>query len=152
MSKRTYTEREMRLALEWASFSYRSARVISRYRILSGELPSIPGLTADQARGLLKPTGLMADLVIETKDLTLVVEAKTDNETQAIGQLLYYVYLMRKYPELQDVDTKHLVPVILLARRPPDIEEFAQEYGVAVAYYSPPWIQEFLVQGYQGGP
>lgn len=149
MSSRGYTERETRLALEWASINFPGARVISRYRILGGPLAQLPGLTLEETRQIMKPTGLMADLVIVLPDRTIVVEAKTDNETQAIGQLLYYVYLMQKYPELQEVPVDHVQPVILLARRIPDVEEFALRFGVGVSFFSPPWIRPFLENGYR---
>ena len=147
---KAYEEREIRLALEWAALSYPGARVISRYRILTGPLPVVPGFAPFQVAQLLKPTGLMADLVIPLGKSTVVVEAKTDNETQAIGQLLYYVFLMKRYPELQEVPVDQVEPVILLARRIPDIVDFAKQYGVTVALYSPGWIQDFLRTGYSG--
>lgn len=151
MANRGYTDRETRLALEWAARAYPGARVISRYRILTGQLPNVPGFTADEVARLLKPTGLMADLVLVLPEITIVVEAKTDNETQAIGQLLYYVFLMQKYPELQEVPVAKMGAIILLARRIPDIVEFANKLGVQVAFYTPDWIRPFLQQGYVGG-
>ncbi len=152
MPNRGYEEREVRLALEWASLNFPKDRTISRYRILAGEVRAIPGFTLQETLQLMKPTGLLADLVIVNPSGTYVIEAKTDNETQAIGQLLYYVYLMKKYPGLQEVPVDVVYPIILLARSLPDIVEFAQLMGVAVAFYSPPWIQEFLRTGYSGGP
>lgn len=148
MANRGYEEREIRLALEWAHKNYPGARIFSRYRILTGPLPSVPGFTEAQIRGVLRPTGLMADLVIVLEDSVLVVEAKTDNETQAIGQLLHYVYLLKKYPELQEFPTDNLIPVILVARAPADLIEFADSQGVHVAVYSPDWLQPFLERGY----
>src|SRR2546427_589176 len=74
---KAYEEREIRLALEWAALSYPGARVISRYRILTGPLPVVPGFAPFQVAQLLKPTGLMADLVIPLGKSTVVVQVES---------------------------------------------------------------------------
>jgi len=150
LSSRTYTERELRLALEWASARYPGYRTINRYRIATPPPLIPPGFTAAQAVALFKPTNFMADLVIVVGQNTLVVEAKTDNESQAIGQLKFYVWLMRKYGTLQDVPVDNVVPVLLYAREYPDLVAFAKSEGIAVELYSPDWIQPFLKSGYTG--
>ena len=61
MANRGYQEREVRLALEWAALNFPRERMISRYRILTGHPPAIPGFTIEETLQLLKPTGLMAD-------------------------------------------------------------------------------------------
>ena len=94
----------------------------------------------------------MADLVIVVGETTLVVEAKTDNESQAIGQLKFYVWLMQKYASLQDVPVANVEPVLLYARDYPDLVAFAKSEGIGVELYSPDWIQPFLRTGYTATP
>ncbi len=125
--------------------------VISRYRISVPPAVVPPGYTLEEILRLLKPTGFMVDLVIRDVDVTRIVEAKTDNESQAIGQLLFYRYLLEKYAALQEFPALPVVPVLLFARHNQDLEEFARSLGVQVAFFSPPWIQEFLRMGYSGG-
>ena len=111
----------------------------------------VPGFTLEETIQLLKPTAFMVDAVVETPEGTYIIEAKTDNESQAIGQLLFYQFLMKRYAALQDVDVTRTRPTLLFARRNADLEEFANDLGVIVAYYSPDWIQEFLRMGYTKG-
>lgn len=148
MPNRTYTERELQLTLEWAAQTYPNAKVINRYRINRPPGFSVPGYTEDQIIALLKPTGYMIDAVVILPNMTLIVEAKTDNESQAVGQLLFYVYLLRKYADIQDFDCSNLVPVLLFAKVDRDLMGFAQVMGVSNTLYSPDWIQDFLKNGY----
>jgi hypothetical protein len=150
LSSRSYTERELRLALEWAALRYPGYRTINRYRIATPPPFVPPGFTGDQAVALFRPTNFMADLVIVVGETTIVVEAKTDNESQAIGQLQFYVWLMEKYATLQDVPTSDVRPVLLYAREYPDLVAFAKKIGIDVELYSPDWIQPFLKSGYTG--
>jgi hypothetical protein len=150
MTNRSYTQREIRLALEWAALTYPGASVYSQYRIIVPPAVTIPGMSPEQTINLLKPTNYMVDLVIELADRTLVVEAKTDNESQALGQLALYVQLLNKYPALQEFQVRQLVPVLLFAKVDQEIAELATAAGVTVAVYSPDWIQPFLQNGYRG--
>jgi len=150
LSNRGYTDRELRLVTEWAATAYPEARVIQRYRVGTPPPYVPPGWTSEQVQALMKPTGFMVDAVVELPTTTLVVEAKTDNESAAVGQLLFYVWLMKKYPQYQEVDVTHLLPVLLFARQYPDLLDFAASLGVATSMYSPDWIQEFLRVGYTG--
>ncbi len=143
-----YEDREVRLVMEWAGGRFPKARQIFRYRINQPPPYVPPGWTEEQAVRLYKPTGFMVDAVVEHPNITWVVEAKTDNESQAIGQLLFYVYLIKKHASMQEFDTRNVAPLILLARDNPQIEEFARSVGVVVEVYSPPWIRDFLKNGY----
>ena len=152
MSNRTYEDREIRLVTEWVSQVYPRERVVFRYRIVTPP-PYVPaGWTADQATQLLKPTGFMVDAVVLKVNESVIIEAKTDNESQAIGQLKFYKYLIETYPTLQDFSVGLVHPVMLFARVNPDLQKFALQEGVDVSVYSPDWIQSFLKNGYTGGP
>src|SRR5437867_4343236 len=144
MANRGYQEREIRLLVEWAGVTFPFARLITRYRIIRPPPLIAPGFTEAEMIRLLKPTGYMIDGVIIDGTVTYVVEAKTDNESQALGQLLYYVYLLKRYAELQEFRVDDVRPVLLFARLDRDLFDFAQGKGVAATVYSPSWIQEFL--------
>jgi hypothetical protein len=151
VSNRGYTDRELRLVTEWSARTWPGARVIQRYRI-NLPPPFVPqGWTLDDVLRLMKPTGFMVDAVVVVPGITFLVEAKTDNESQAIGQLAYYTWLIAKYSKLQEFPTENIQPVLLYARINPELEAFATSLGIAVEHYSPEWIQTFLRQGYTGG-
>lgn len=134
MSRR-YQQDEYRLVAEWVVKNYPYEHVEFGMRL------------GPDAFGIMKPTAPKVDAFIHTSPNLTLVEGKIDNESQALGQLLYYRFLVPRTPGYQHVDPMKIGLIIILVRDLPLLEEFAHSLGISVVKYCPDWIRERATRG-----
>ena len=145
---RAYIEREMRMLVEYILMRWPGREFSTRVRLGPPPEIEVEGFTPEQVAGAFKPTHPMADgVVYDPPDLWLI-EAKVDNESQALGQLALYRRLAERTPGLLRSGAERIRPLLLMARRIPDVISLAAEMNVEVDFFTPEWLREFIRTGY----
>jgi len=86
------------------------------------------------------------DAILRLQTGVVLIEAKVERESHAIGQLIMYADLLGVTPEWEwtrdfPVRVRLVSPVIK-----PDIDNMARRLGIEVVHYSPKWILEYLAR------
>jgi len=107
-----------------------------------------------KADRMMKPFMRWADAIVITPEELLIVEGKIRSTPAVVGQLEFYVELVKKTPDLQLYMDRRIVPVLLTPWADIDLVPYAESRGIRVEYYHPPWIDEYLreIQGYREAP
>jgi len=136
------------LLSEWLALYHRDARVFHNLRL--GPAPAVPRgfVPSPEIERMLKRRNRYADAVVVTPAELLVVEAKMDPSSAAIGQVLDYADLVTSSPELAPYASLQIVPVVLWPADDPIAHRRAAALGVRVEIYTPSWYEEWLREGY----
>jgi len=139
-------QRERRYVAEYVAMRFPGDVVSFNVRLFTDPDVSIPGLSAESTLRLISRSGLFVDAIIHRGSDVILIEAKVEMESQALGQLLIYKELIQKTPGFD-----HLLPedISLLMVSPitkPWIDPVLRKYGVMVDHWSPDWIVGYLAE------
>jgi len=129
---------------EWVEATWPDRRIPRTYNLKLGRLPE--ELIA--ALGI-KPTYFtrarwFCDCVVEEPDKLVLIEGKIEQESSAVGQLLFYRWLIDRTQDFPYSKDKPRELVLLVTREIEDLELFAKEIGIQVEHYEPTWIMPHL--------
>lgn len=134
------------LLREWAAAKYPAARLMEQVR-LGPTMAKLMGVVVSPAlEAALRVNNWYADGLIALEHEVLCIEAKMKPIPGAVGQVLFYLQQLRATPDLQNLMTLDLVPVVLFAEDDAAVGNFARRLGCRVEVYTPAWIGDWLTQ------
>lgn len=138
-------EREERLLAEFLAEFFPTAQVRTRVRLGNVAItPPAAGLEEAERR-LLKNMARWVDaLVIRPTDVILV-EAEILPSPGGPSTLAFYERAMRNDPDFAELLSLPLRKMLVWAFDDPTLRRVAEEFGVEVRVFSPPWIREALL-------
>ena len=107
---------------------------------------SIAGLSLRASQRLLSQAGLYVDALVQKGEGVILIEAKVEMESQALGQLLIYKELIKDTPGYaglidQNIELRMVSPIAK-----PWIDKVLIQYGVVIDHWAPEWIIEYLAE------
>jgi hypothetical protein len=130
---------------EWVSAKYPLAQVFYELRLGPTQKHLVGVEVSPQLEAMLRVANWYADAIIVTPNEGLVVEAKVDPDSGAVGQALFYRTLIFSTPAMQPFLHLQFNPVVLFAEDDSAMTPWARSLGVRVEIYTPTWIQTYLV-------
>lgn len=101
-----------------------------------------------ETEAMVRTRNWYADLVGPLPGALAVVEAKMVIDNAAVGQLEGYVKLISSTPKLKNWLNRPIRPILLAAVDDSMVRQHAQQKGILVEIFSPPWTQAYLTQKY----
>jgi hypothetical protein len=145
LGTRRRTPASTMLLHEWVSAKYPLAQVFYELR-LGPTQKLVSGVSLSPAlETMLRNSNWYADAIVVTPAEGLVVEAKVDPDSGAIGQALFYRTLIMSTPAMQPYLHMQFNPVVLFAEDDTTMTPWARSLGVRVEIYTPTWIETYLV-------
>jgi len=77
-----------------------------------------------------------ADAVVVYDDMIDIIEAKPKPDPEAMGQLLFYKWLLRQTPEYENMINKPIFLILLTCLHDSDLEECCAHYGISYRVFS----------------
>lgn len=85
-----------------------------------------------------------ADAVVILPDKVVMIEAYIHVHLGKLSQLMTYMELFPRTPELSDYAKLPLQGVLLGAQRDPILDQMAARFNIPVVIYQPAWVQTYL--------
>jgi len=152
MAKRKWQPRETRYLQEYILEHLRPAQTFFRMRLGGMSDEEAKNLPAGVSSRIFVVAQRYADAICIFEDHIEIWEAKLIRPLTAITQLQLYAKLFRKTPEfLRYIDAEvqlHLVTPIL----DPDLADIAEAAEIAIHYWEPAWVSEYLTSYYRIKP
>lgn len=137
---RTYQRRELRLLGEWLAATYPNAIISNNVRLGDYPIHLAGALPAGMSKKALSGYRRYVDAVVKLPEKVLLVEAKITLDVDAAASLELYKELWPDTPEY-DAWTKLPVELVIVAAIiDPVVKRLAEQKGVTVIQYSPPWL------------
>jgi hypothetical protein len=137
---------EMRMVAEYVQRTYPQGMVFMRLRLGVMEPDVGPRALSPEEMAMLGVFRRWADAVVVTQDELIVVEASIRSDSGDPSKLVLYGRLVPKTPELTPFLNRRLVLELVVAVEDPAVTALAQEMGIRVRVYPPPWLPEYLAQ------
>jgi hypothetical protein len=132
------------LLREWAALKYPGVHLYENLR-LGPTTSSLVNVTVTPAlEAALRVNNWYADGVLILPAEIKLIEAKVKAVPNAVGQVLFYLRLVRTTPALSTFPHLPVNPMVLFAEKDPDVIAFAQGLGCEVEVYTPAWIADYL--------
>ena len=144
--KRRRTNASTKLLHEWLTLRYPETVPMYELRLGPTEKHLLNREVSPALEAMLRNSNWFADAVLLLPSEGLVIEAKVDPEPGAVGQVLFYLRLLWRTPELSGSMHLPLVPVVLFAEDDSEVSAFARQLGCRVEIYTPDWIETYLVE------
>ena len=106
----------------------------------------VGGLSPEASQRLLSRTGLYVDAAVIFPAEILLIEAKVEMESQALGQLLIYKDILRRTPGYSNWREEQVRLRLVTPNRKAEIEKAAARYGIEVDHFNPPWLIGYLLR------
>jgi len=144
LAKRNQQRVERRLVVEYVEQNYPD-RLSVYYNLRVGKPPeamqrAFPGVPASHFKVW---QGFVDALVVLAEEFILI-EAKVYHPENGVGQLDRYAEDLYDTEELKIWGPRPIRKLLVTARAPPQLIEFAGKRGVDIAVYRPDWIQPIL--------
>jgi hypothetical protein len=144
MSKRKQQPVERKLIVEYVEKTYPKP-LAKFYNVRLGEPPAAlkaahPGLPDSY----FKVWHAYADAVIVLEKEIHLIEAKVYKPEGAVSQLERYAYELPRTASLKMWSTRPIKKILVTARAPPQLLEFAGRHGIEVIIYRPAWVVPIL--------
>ncbi len=115
-------------------------------RLFTPNTVVIPGLSEKAGNRLLSSGGLYVDAIVKRSGELLLIEAKVEMESQALGQLLIYRELIKKTPGFDALTDGDIVLRMVSPIAKPWIDSVLAKYGIEVDHWAPKWIIDYLAE------
>jgi len=143
---RKYTIVHEPYLIEWLSKNFPPGTWITNVRLGVPKREMLEAAKTPEERRALKLWTAQADAVVLLDDKVIIVEALVRPEWWKIEQLLEYGQLFKHTPEFAGHWHKPIELVLLTVDVDPFHQMIAEQRGVRVVIYRPPWIESYLAQ------
>lgn len=143
---RRYEARERRYIADYVKGHFPNEIVHFNLRLYEDPKVAVPGLSEKASRRLLSRTGIYVDALVELEGVVLLIEAKVENEVQALGELVQYAMMLPLTPGWENI-TPNMIRLRLVSPVKKDfIIRMAERFAIEIDTWAPDYILEYLLE------
>ena len=142
----TWAPRERRYIVEWAESRFPGYK--KYYNVPLGPIPEalVKEVGFEMARRWYRRWRPYADCIIDLVDYAILAEAELLHPKNAIGDLLYYMKLVPKTPDLPVTNPANIKYYLVVPELLQYVKEQCEDLGIIVEVFTPDWLREYYEQ------
>lgn len=131
---------------EYVAMQFPNSPVTFNLRLFTPKSVAISGLSKEASNRLLSRAGLYVDALIQHGGGVILIEAKVEMESQALGQLLIYKELIKETPGYVYLTDEAITLRLVSPIKKPWIDDVLAKYDIEVDHWAPKWIIDYLAE------